>query len=234
MTEWEHMCLENDITYSESEYNGININLKNIIRSNDLVLFQYIVPHFPDIIGFYKTYSAHFFEGDFKCFSHLLSLGLPMNIEDRFGNTPIFYAIIKVRDIEYRKLKFFLNKEVDFNHPNIFGDTPVLHAIKNDYLDITYWLLRHDVNIHVKNDSGKTLLHYLCSRFKQNGQWKSNKFKKCVRRLLQHGLNPYTHDYVGRKPLDYLQSSHKDQIMISSLIDKYYCEIPCIKEPNID
>lgn len=223
-----------DGSYNETEDRPINPTIRTIIRNDNLVAFQDLVPS--NINEFYLTYKHYFFENDFKCFNHLISLGVSINIEDSEQKTPIFDAIMEIPDKHYRRFKYFIEKGSYLDQINDRGETPILYAVKNYKLELAYCLSRKEINFHVVDEYNKNMLHCLLSRLLKSHKWMDplySKFKKLLRKVLRHGVSPYEPDYKGRKPIDYLKSYPPQWAdTIQKQIVKYYCPMPEIKEPE--
>lgn len=223
-------------SWNETEECVVKSRLRNIIMADNLVSFQTMSPKISSINELYLTYKHYFFASEFKCFDHLISLGLSINIEDCEQKTPIFDAILEIPDKNYRRLTYFLHKGANLEQVSDIGETPIMFALKNYKLEIAYWLSRKNVNLHVVNEYGKSLLHYLLSHLPKSHRWAiplHPKFKKLLRKLLQNGVSPYELDDKGRKPIDYVKL-YPSQIakLVQKMITKYYCELPEIKEPE--
>ena len=103
--------------------------------------------------------------GQIKTVYYLLLRGVPPNVENRFGETPIFMAA-EEGHLEVMNI-FFHDKETNLNHIDIFGDNALHFACRNGQAEVCDFLIKKGSLLHhVKNQTGQTPLDYAL----ENGQ----------------------------------------------------------------
>eukprot|EP01032_Pedospumella_encystans_P009143 gene9143-10790_t len=81
---------------------------------------------------------------------------------------------------------------INTNHRNEDGETALMEAAGNDYLEIVELLLENGADRNLQDQDGWTALHWASS----------NGYTKILKLLLQKGANPNLQDQNGETPLD--------------------------------
>jgi len=90
-----------------------------------------------------------------------------MNLEDKYGNNVLFYAVQNPKLIPNEGVSNFatnlINSDVDINHINQKGETILTYCIKNDiFKPINLYLLRNvNIDVNVADNDGITPAMYL-------------------------------------------------------------------------
>jgi len=93
-----------------------------------------------------------------------------MNLEDKYGNNVLFYAVQNPKLIPNEGVSDFatnlINSDVDINHINHKGETILTYCIKNDlYKPINLYLLRNvNIDVNIADEDGITPAMYLASK----------------------------------------------------------------------
>jgi ankyrin repeat protein len=107
----------------------------------------------------------------------LLNTHININYQDELGNTWLHYAVL-LENPEF--VKILLQKNIDRNKQNIFGDTALHHNIKyNPNLKIIKLLLMAGVNPDIRNNDEETALYMYITNY-------ANPNEKIIRMLKKH------------------------------------------------
>lgn len=91
----------------------------------------------------------------------LLELGADPNIPDKWGDSPLIWAIREctqmIEDFYIELIKLLIEYNVDLNYKNKIGQTALIISVKKNLCDITRLLLLQ------KNIDGKSALNYIDS-----------------------------------------------------------------------
>jgi type II secretory pathway predicted ATPase ExeA len=123
----------------------------------------------------------------------LLTGGVPANVRDAHGFTPLMLAVVSGHLPAARVL---LDHGALVNARNRGGITPVMLAVINDHPDMLTLLLERGADINAQSGTGWTALTFAA--------WKGN--ADLMRVLLDHGANPTALDKQRWTPLDYAAS----------------------------
>jgi uncharacterized protein len=129
-------------------------------------------------------------EGDVGELTRLVSSGVPANVRDANGFTPLMVAVANDRVSAARAL---LDRGAEINARTRGGITSLMIGIINDRPDAVKLLLERGADINAQSGSGWTALSFAA--------WKGD--DALVRVLLSHGAKPNLVDKQGWTPLDY-------------------------------
>jgi ankyrin repeat protein len=93
----------------------------------------------------------------------LIQLNADPNVKDFYGQTPLFFAIMRKHESFIRKLINY--GRTDKRKPQKQGFTPLHAAIHKDLDDIAALLIK-DSDVNAKDKYGKTALHVACEKAK--------------------------------------------------------------------
>ena len=129
-------------------------------------------------------------EGDVGELTRLVSSGVPANVRDTNGFTPLMVAVANDRVSAARAL---LDRGAEINARTRGGITSLMLGIINDRPDVVKLLLERGADINAQSGSGWTALSFAV--------WRGD--DALVRVLLDHGAKPHLVDKQGWTPLDY-------------------------------
>ncbi|PKY01209.1 ankyrin [Aspergillus campestris IBT 28561] len=95
------------------------------------------------------------FRGNDNLLKCLLANGADINAQDVFGRTPLFYAVFGAR--HSTALLLLDDPSIDFQHTDVFGDTPQIHSRKRQSKEEHQWKIYNLLKI--KNGDYEGLLH---------------------------------------------------------------------------
>jgi ankyrin repeat protein len=121
----------------------------------------------------------------------LLKHGANINQFDKYGKTPLFYAI-ETNNLSLIKLLLSYKPNLNTVSP-IHPITPLELAIDNSQEDIAMLLISHGANIHLQLSNGQSVLASACKR----------KLVYLVKDLLNRGVNPNTGVDSDTNPLSF-------------------------------
>ncbi len=98
---------------------------------------------------------------------------------DNLGNKALHLAAL-YSDLD--AIQYFLSCKNDINSKNIYGNTPLMLAIKSGHLEATEYLLQNGANIDTLDNDGKTGFYY------------SRKNKRMHRILIGYGYDCYVNN----------------------------------------
>ncbi|MFA6065943.1 MAG: ankyrin repeat domain-containing protein [Candidatus Babeliaceae bacterium] len=140
----------------------------------------------------YRTYGAPCSDslikaaefGDKFRVSHLLAAGVPVDVTNQYGQTPLYLAAWH----GYMPLvKFLLNNNANINHKTTMRNSVLHEALLRGHDDIVEVLIAHGADIHIRDNSGKTALHWAVATGKEN----------IVKLLLAYGADSFISDNDG-------------------------------------
>src|SRR5437870_3697267 len=129
-------------------------------------------------------------EGDVGELTRLVSRGVPANVRDVNGFTPLMAAVVNDRVPAARAL---LERGAEINARTRGGITSLMLGIINDRPDAVKLLLERGADVNAQSGSGWTALSFAV--------WRGD--DALVRVLLDHGAKPNLVDKQGWTPLDY-------------------------------
>ena len=129
-------------------------------------------------------------EGDVGELTRLVSRGVPANVRDVNGFTPLMTAVVNDRTPAARAL---LERGAEINARTRGGITSLMLGIINDRPDAVKLLLERGADVNAQSGAGWTALTFAA--------WRGD--DALVRVLLSHGARPNVIDKQGWTPLDY-------------------------------
>ena len=129
-------------------------------------------------------------EGDVGELTRLVSRGVPANVRDVNGFTPLMAAVVNDRVPAARAL---LERGAEINARTRGGITSLMLGIINDRPDAVNLLLERGADVNAQSGAGWTALTFAA--------WRGD--DALVRVLLSHGARPNVLDKQGWTPLDY-------------------------------
>ena len=138
-------------------------------------------------------------DNDKRKVARLLKAGANLNIQNRWGCTPLLYACIRKN---YKIIELLLEAGANPNTQNDDGITP-LHW--SSLPEITELLLKAGANPNIRDKIGWTPLHNLCNRENY----------KIINLLLNAGADPNIRDKIGWTPLQYSSSPKMIELLLN-------------------
>jgi ankyrin repeat protein len=99
-------------------------------------------------------------QNDLISCSHLMKHGADVNIKSARGRNVLHICSQKPL------MKLFLDKNVNINHQDLNGDTPLIAAVENKHIDCAKLLLERKADINIKNSADKTVFHVVLEKEK--------------------------------------------------------------------
>lgn len=95
-------------------------------------------------------------DGDLEMIDFLLKNEFIVNVEDRFGNSPLWWA---VRNGNLNIIEHLVKKGAKVDSGKGLGSsTPLMAAAGGGRVNIAGYLIEHGADVHYRNQSGKTIL----------------------------------------------------------------------------
>ena len=127
----------------------------------------------------------------FKKAEELIASGeVPVDFKNKFGQTPLYYAVDS-DDVEFAR--FLINHGANVNATDYFGFTPLHEAIVRGSYGVAKLLIKNGANVNSKDQYGYTPLHLVCIY---------NRPKMAVL-LIKNGADVNVKDNYGNVPLHY-------------------------------
>jgi len=96
----------------------------------------------------------------FKKAEELIASGeVPVDFKNKFGQTPLYYAVDS-DDVEFAR--FLINHGANVNATDYFGFTPLHEAIVRGSYGVAKLLIKNGANVNSKDQYGYTPLHLVC------------------------------------------------------------------------
>ena len=99
----------------------------------------------------------------FKIVELLVNKGADVNVKDKYGETPLFEAVVNKNLDILKTIEIFLNKGADVNVKNKKNETILMKILQNkdpNTLKIVNLLLNKGADVNVKNNKNETILMY--------------------------------------------------------------------------
>jgi len=96
---------------------------------------------------------------------YLIELGLDINKENDYGETPFFNAC-ESRNLEL--VKYLIKCGIDISKSNYTLKTPLFYACESENVDIVKYLIKFGANINQEDDEGETPIFEACFNEKEN------------------------------------------------------------------
>lgn len=142
-------------------------------------------------------------DGQVADLSRILASGVPANVADANGFTPLMLAVANGHLPAARAL---LDGGALVNARNRGGISPVMLAVINDRPEVLELLLKRGADVNAQSGTGWTALTFAA--------WKGD--SDLVRMLLGHGANPAAMDKQRWTPLDYAASRPRSRSIPSA------------------
>jgi ankyrin repeat protein len=95
--------------------------------------------------------------GDLEMVQVLLEYGVDINAKNKYGSTPLDYAIIGSHHNKPKVVRLLVEHGADPNSRGVSGYTP-LHRSIGEGVEIVRLLIEHGGNVEIKTDGGRTTL----------------------------------------------------------------------------
>ena len=87
----------------------------------------------------------------------MLKKGFSVDLQDKDGNTPLFYAIENDR---FQTAVILLEYKANVNHKSKHGFTPLMYAAWKGHVDLVSLLIKHGADVKAVNVNNDTALHF--------------------------------------------------------------------------
>jgi len=148
-------------------------------------------------------------------FDLLIQRGADVNITDKWGYTPLYFAVHN-DDLDYLKILIANGAKVDTKHQR--GETALMSGAIAGRTQAVRLLLEAGANISAKNDRGQTALNAMLD-MRNSDYTNSLQSKDTVELLLAKGADVNLKDKEGRTPL-HLAAESADRDIVGLLLDK--------------
>ena len=146
----------------------------------------------------------------------LIQRGADVNTIDKWGHTPLYFALVRYDDLDIMNILIANGAEVDIKHPG--GETVLMSAATAGRTEAVNLLLEAGANVNAKNDRGQTALHRMLD-VRIHSDWQYRQSKDTVELLLNKGADVNLKDKDGRTPL-HLAAESADRDIVKLLLDK--------------
>ncbi|XP_055860525.1 ankyrin repeat domain-containing protein 7-like [Biomphalaria glabrata] len=90
------------------------------------------------------------------CLQYLINLSVDLNMKDKDGCTALKFA---AQYDSYDCVLNLINAKADLNHPeNVYGYSPLMHALKRDNAKIAQLLITKGANVNIVGNDGKNAI----------------------------------------------------------------------------
>lgn len=126
----------------------------------------------------------------------LVENGSDLNIVDKRGATPLFYAVLTGNREAAKVAVLLLNHGAEFNKPMSDGSTPLLIAVQKGKEDAVNLFLEKGADTSSKDEStGRTMLHFAAI----------HGYGNIAGQLIEKGIDVHAQDKFGKTALDYAE-----------------------------
>lgn len=138
-----------------------------------------------------------------------LQQGVSANVQDKFGNPPLYSAVLWSDTKE--AVQLLVQNGADVNILNKDGQSPLFRAVLSDWtIEEATVLLKNKANINLKDKDGNTPLHHAlicCTDESAEGKiWN----KKVIILLVQQGADLFIKNNEGMTPLDIAKEGQRE------------------------
>ena len=91
-----------------------------------------------------------------------------MNVRDKFGITPLIYAVYPLYRNDVNIARILINAGADINEADNKGQTPLMHSIKLKDPDRVKFLLDYGANVNATDKDGNTALTHMLTKDRFN------------------------------------------------------------------
>jgi len=104
----------------------------------------------------FNIYSVETSSPDIDFVKALITKKADINVKDKYGNSPLYYAI-RSKDIEL--IKTLIENGADVNAQDIQGNSPLSYAIRSKDIELIKTLIENGADVNTQNKYGYILLH---------------------------------------------------------------------------
>jgi len=210
---------------------GANINLyplggslegwgplqETAVISNSIEMAKLLIAKGGDINSeIYPALNSAIYEKRKDLAELLIQRGADVNTIDKWGHTPLYFALVRYDDLDIMNILIANGAEVDIKHPG--GETVLMSAAKAGRTEAVKLLLEAGANVNAKNDRGQTALHRMLDT--RNSDYNNSlQLKDTVELLLAKGADVNLKDKDGRTPW-HLAAESADGDIVKLLLDK--------------
>ena len=155
-----------------------------------------------DILYYIRT-------GDIKSVKNYIDSDSDLNVQDKYGFTPLIHAacnttlIYAIKSNTIEIVKLLLEYGADVNKQDKYGNTALIHAASNDNCEVVEILLDYDADIDKQNNDGYTAL--IWAAFNNN--------RKMVELLLDYYADEFILNGEDKSFYNYLNDENKEYFL---------------------
>ena len=164
---------------------------------------------------------------DVEALKILLERNVAVNEVNRNGNRPLHNLILSS---EYKNLddvltciELLLDNGASVLRKNDMGETPILSAIRGNYVEILELFIKRNLKLDLKDSYGNGPLHIAAYSCNSNNEEKK---KKIFKLLLDAGIENDIKNDDGYTPIDILANQRVNPILFSILKGEYDFDNP--------
>ena len=164
---------------------------------------------------------------DVEALKILLERNVDVNEVNRNGNRPLHNLILSS---EYKNLddvltciELLLDNGASVLRKNDMGETPILSAIRGNYVEILELFIKRNLKLDLKDSYGNGPLHIAAYSCNSNNEEKK---KKIFKLLLDAGIENDIKNDDGYTPIDILANQRVNPILFSILKGEYDFDNP--------
>ena len=164
---------------------------------------------------------------DLEALKILLERNVDVNEVNRNGNRPLHNLILSS---EYKNLddvltciELLLDNGASVLRKNDMGETPILSAIRGNYVEILELFIKRNLKLDLKDSYGNGPLHIAAYSYNSNNEEKK---KKIFKLLLDAGIENDIKNDDGYTPIDILANQRVNPILFSILKGEYDFDNP--------
>lgn len=133
------------------------VHMERAARAGQLEVFKYFESKDIFLIKD-QTYLLHnaAASGNLEMVKHIVKFGVPVDLVDPKGVTPIFNAATSNNP---QMIKWFIDQQVEFDRKNKEAQTPLMQAVLWDAEESVKMLIAHGANINIRDGDKWNLLH---------------------------------------------------------------------------
>ncbi|SMO77697.1 Ankyrin repeat [Balnearium lithotrophicum] len=132
---------------------------------------------------------------DFEKAEELIASGkIPVDIKNKFGQTPLYYAV-DANSVDFAR--FLIKHGAKINAKDYFGFTPLHEAVVRGSYEVAKLLIEKGAKVNERDKYGYTPLHLVCIYNRP----------KTAKLLIENGAKVNEKDNYGNTPLHYCGTS---------------------------
>ncbi len=228
---WPSLCRAVDKNNTAiAEYlidHGANVNVNvpdswveplrsTVYISNSVKMAKLLIARGADIsAGSFPAFHNSILRERKDIFELLIQSGVDVNAKDKWGYTPLCYAVDK-DDSDFVNLLIARGADVNAKHPG--GETSLHYAATAGRTEAVKLLLEAGANINTKSDRGQTALHAILD-IRNSDYNRYRQSKDTIELLLSKGADVNLKDKNGRTPL-HLAAESADGDIVELLLGK--------------